>query len=219
MIVSVAEFEKYNGVDDKDEGFLWSMIRSAEEVTANYLGYRPEYQLRQETHDGHGRDYLLTRARPIQAVSQVTIEDVPIPLKHIGFEADKIFLKAGIFPVGRRNIGVRYTAGYEFFPSVGALAGGMADGGGAETFTGGNATPGDAAMVLAGGNAQTFNAEPAFLIKNVVLRIASLMLTETGQNIGITSKAFGDSGTRTFINNTDYAKYLVPIAQYKLLVI
>jgi hypothetical protein len=218
MIVSLEEFKKYNGVDDKDAEFLASMVRSAEEVTANYLGYRPEYQLRKETQDGHGADYLLTRARPIRAVSRITIGGALVPVQRISFEEDKIVLRTGIFPQGRRNVELNYTAGYEFFAGGREVGGGRAGGGGQDTLSGGTAAGGGVGL-LDGGNAQTFSDEPAYLIKNVVLRIASLMLTETGQNIGVTSKSFGDSGTRTFINNTDYARYLLPIAQYKVLVI
>ncbi|MDR1926607.1 MAG: hypothetical protein LBQ13_02870 [Endomicrobium sp.] len=57
------------------------------------------------------------------------------------------------------------------------------------------------------------------IIKLTVLRIASLLQTESDSNIGITSKSFADSGTRTFINNTDYYKYLIPISLYRILVI
>jgi hypothetical protein len=57
------------------------------------------------------------------------------------------------------------------------------------------------------------------IIKLTVLRIASLLQTESDSNIGITSKSFADSGTRTFINSTDYYKYLIPISIYKLVII
>jgi hypothetical protein len=57
------------------------------------------------------------------------------------------------------------------------------------------------------------------IIKMTVLRIASILQSESNQNIGVSSKSFGDSGTRTFINYTDYSKYLLPISIYKILVI
>jgi hypothetical protein len=57
------------------------------------------------------------------------------------------------------------------------------------------------------------------IIKMTVLRIASLLQSESNQNIGVSSKSFGDSGTRTFINYTDYSKYLLPISVFKLIVI
>jgi hypothetical protein len=57
------------------------------------------------------------------------------------------------------------------------------------------------------------------IIKMTVLRIASILQSESNSNIGVSSKSFGDSGTRTFINYTDYSKYLLPISIFKILVI
>lgn len=54
------------------------------------------------------------------------------------------------------------------------------------------------------------------IIKLCVLRIAALMATEADGNIGITSKSFGDSGTRTFIQNTKYERYLEPLNRYRI---
>jgi len=55
------------------------------------------------------------------------------------------------------------------------------------------------------------------LIKLTILRIAALLMCESDSNIGITSKSFGDSGTRVFQNYTNFDKYLLPISCYKLL--
>jgi hypothetical protein len=57
------------------------------------------------------------------------------------------------------------------------------------------------------------------IIKMTVLRIATMLQAESDSNIAVSSKSFGDSGTRTFINYTDYSKYLLPISIYKILVI
>lgn len=54
------------------------------------------------------------------------------------------------------------------------------------------------------------------IIKLTTLRIAGLLTTEIG-NIGITSKSFQDSGSRTFINTTNFDKYLMQISNYRLL--
>jgi hypothetical protein len=55
------------------------------------------------------------------------------------------------------------------------------------------------------------------IIKATVLRIAAILQAESDSNIAVTSKSFADSGTRTFINYTDFSKYLLPISSYKLL--
>jgi hypothetical protein len=57
------------------------------------------------------------------------------------------------------------------------------------------------------------------IIRMTVLRIASLLQTESSGNIGVQSKSFADSGTRTFTNYTNFDKYLLPISIFKLIVI
>jgi hypothetical protein len=57
------------------------------------------------------------------------------------------------------------------------------------------------------------------IIKLTVLRIASILQAESDGNVGITSKSFADSGTRTFTNYTNFDKFLLPISSYKILVI
>ena len=51
------------------------------------------------------------------------------------------------------------------------------------------------------------------IILMTILRIATLLQSESDSNIGITSKSFGDSGNRQFINFTSYDKYLFPISR------
>lgn len=54
------------------------------------------------------------------------------------------------------------------------------------------------------------------IIQLSILRIASLMLQEAGGNIGLTGKAFGDN-SRTFINYSNYEKYLKPLDGIRIL--
>ena len=53
------------------------------------------------------------------------------------------------------------------------------------------------------------------IIKLTIMRIAAILQTEGDSNIGITSKSFGDSGTRTFINTVNFDKYLIQISNYR----
>ena len=53
------------------------------------------------------------------------------------------------------------------------------------------------------------------LIKTTILRIATLLLTESNGNIGLTSKSFPDN-TRNFLNYTNFSKYLEPLALYRI---
>lgn len=54
------------------------------------------------------------------------------------------------------------------------------------------------------------------IIKLTTLRIAGIIQTENNNNIGISSKSFQDSGTRTFVNTTNFDKYLLPISDYRI---
>ena len=49
-----------------------------------------------------------------------------------------------------------------------------------------------------------------------ILRIATLMLSETGGNIGLTGKSFADN-SRTFVNYSNYRKYLQPLDSLRIL--
>jgi len=53
------------------------------------------------------------------------------------------------------------------------------------------------------------------IFKLVCLEIATLMQQEESQNIGINSKAFGESGSRTFLNVVDYTKYLKRLDSFR----
>jgi hypothetical protein len=53
------------------------------------------------------------------------------------------------------------------------------------------------------------------LVKITVLRIAALLQMESDNNIGVTSKTFGESGTRTFYKTTDYEVYLKQISRFR----
>ena len=57
------------------------------------------------------------------------------------------------------------------------------------------------------------NAVPS-LVKTTILRIATLMLMEAGENIGVSGKSFADN-SRSFISYTNYSKYLNPLQTFR----
>jgi hypothetical protein len=77
----------------------------------------------------------------------------------------------------------------------------------------------DAGYGITPGDDQANSVYVPEVIRLTVLRIAALLQTESGGNIGVTSKSFADSGTRTFVNTVNFDKYLVQLSSYKLLVI
>lgn len=53
------------------------------------------------------------------------------------------------------------------------------------------------------------------IMRLVCLEIATLIQQEEGENIGINSKSFAETGTRTFLNIVDYSKYLQRLSAYR----
>lgn len=54
------------------------------------------------------------------------------------------------------------------------------------------------------------------LIKKICLEIATLIQMEEKNNIGINSKSFGESGSRSFLNIVDYSRYLNQLNAYRI---
>lgn len=53
------------------------------------------------------------------------------------------------------------------------------------------------------------------LISQTILRIASLLQTEANGSIGLTSKSYGNEGTRSYVNFTSFDRYLQPLYPFK----
>jgi hypothetical protein len=58
-------------------------------------------------------------------------------------------------------------------------------------------------------------AEIPGIMKITALRIAGVLAAESDGNIGITSKSFGDSGSRVFLNSK-FDRYLEPLEDYRI---
>jgi hypothetical protein len=215
--VKVSDFQKYTGIRDQSLSNLQqAFINSAEEIVENYLGYTPMVQIYTQYLNGTGTNQLQLRAKPIRSLSLVEIEGRPMPLNEFLYETNEfITYTGGEFPYGVRNVRVGYIAGYENapLPPLPPDPDEFEDGGDAgSTFD----------EELNGGFADSFNTDDdnngvPRIIRLTVLRIAALLQSETDENIGVTSKTFGDSGSRTFVNYTNFDKYLLPISKYKLI--
>ncbi len=55
------------------------------------------------------------------------------------------------------------------------------------------------------------------IVRLTILRIATLMLMEGGENIGVSGKSFSDN-SRSFISYTNYHKYLSPLQTFRKVV-
>lgn len=54
------------------------------------------------------------------------------------------------------------------------------------------------------------------VIKTTALQIAALRQAESDGNVAVSSKSFGDSGTRVFLSTRNYSQFLFNISAYKL---
>lgn len=53
------------------------------------------------------------------------------------------------------------------------------------------------------------------LIETTILRLAALIKTEANGNIGLTSKSYGNEGSRSFVNFTSFDRYLQPLYPFR----
>ena len=217
--VSIDQSQQYTGVFDNPEK-MQSFIDASEAIVQNYLGYQLELKKYLTIVDGNNRQDIQLEARPIKEILRVVVNDVEIPVSQFEAINEYIhFTNTGIFPSGRRNIKIVYNAGFD--NNVFNSENNYYDGGDANNNTDdfiGNADANTVSPVLNAGNAllqDDTNKTPSEIILTI-LRIAALLESESNQNIGVTSKSFGDSGSRTFVNYTSFQKYLFPISHYRL---
>jgi hypothetical protein len=183
--VSVDEFKKYSNVYEESD-IQQKYVDSAENIVNNYLGYSPVLHNYMSILNGTGTSELQLKARPIRGITGIEINEESVPVTELYFDEDSEFIYFDkIFPSGKRNVKVQYSAGYGTVPDSDLLNGELLP----------------------------------VVIRMSVLRIAALLQSEGDSNIGVTSKSFADSGTRTFTNFTNFDKYLSPISFYKLVVI
>lgn len=216
--VSLEQFSRYTGVHDSPEK-QQSFIDAAEGMVENYLGYELRFKKYLTVTGGNGREDVQLEARPVREILNVLINGEAAPSNHFEAVNEYIFYKNGLFPEGRRNVAVVYTAGFD--SDTFAADNDLYDGGDAANDTDdfiGNADASTDSPVLNGGNAllesNAAAIPPEIII--TILRIAALLQSESDSNIGVTSKSFGDSGQRSFVNYTNYSKFLFPISRYRL---
>jgi hypothetical protein len=231
--VTVADLQNYTKLKTDDANELQIYIDSALDVVHNYLGYNPEIDFHTEVIQGNGNNKIKLKHKPINLVYKISDYESD----NVLFEAKQsltqdyiiteefVTFKNIIFP--KSKLIIEYVSGYgllDFSPST-------IDGGSAQTLdfekeiNGGDAVGYEEGGIynhIDGGSAITIgvienNMPPIF--KQTVLRIAALLLTEANNNIGVTSLSFGDTGNRSFLNYTNYDKYLSPLNKYKLIVV
>ena len=175
MILTVTQFDTYSGNYEASEAVIamkTSILKSAQEIVSNYIGFDPESAQRDDWISAIGNNRLYLLAHPVTQVTSVELNGVEVPQTAYSVHDRYLRLNNGVWPEGLENVKVVYTAGWssENLPET---------------------------------------------IKLVILQIATLMLMEAGENIGVTGKSFGEN-SRTFINYTNMNKWLSKLDEYKI---
>lgn len=231
--VPVESFQLYTGVHhgEDDKNLQQVFIESAVDIVQGYIGYNLAVARYKSILNGTGTNELSLRARPIQKILSISVNGEEIEdMESIYFDnnSEFIYYNTGIFPAGKRNIIVEYIAGFgnendnkddnnnnSDFPFI--------DGGNANTVF-----INEEDYVSGGDSVSIPNTENNNVVKIIsipkiifltVLRIASLLQSESDNNIGVTSRSFGEGGQRAFVNYVNFDKYLLPCSKYKLLTV
>jgi hypothetical protein len=229
----VKDLQNYTGKKYEENSLPATYVESALNIINSYLGYDPDIKFNTEYFMGDGTNKIQLKAKPIDLV--YSIKDMETG-KEI-FIADKnkqeqdyyiteefVELKK-IIPKNRVQVG--YVSGYGYLnAAVDVVGGGFSSTiDWYSTINCGSSTN-DFLDIISGGSASTYikdfnpiDIKMPSVFKQTILRIAALLQTESDNNIGITGKSFGDSGSRTFTNYTNFSKYLDPLSKYKLITI
>jgi hypothetical protein len=218
--LTIEDFQRYTNVheDTLQEVYLVS----AENIIKTYLGYDLALQSYTDVFAGKGTNKIQLKSKPIHQLIQVKYDGAIIPPSSFVIQGEFIAHKSLVFAEGSL-VTATYRAGYDIFRKENNQDEESLDG----------CRPNSAhddEPIDGGGPDSSYDDEPIDgggpyppapplpnIIKLTGLRIAALLQTEGDSNIGVTGKSFGDSGSRTFVNYTNFDKYLLPISKHRLL--
>jgi hypothetical protein len=163
--------------------------------------------------NGNGKREIQLRAKPIINVSKLKINNIEYDTSTLHISNEFISSQECIFLEGYRNIQVIYQAGYDIEDVYNIIDGETSVDSEKEKIIDGNGNE----HTIDGGDAGQRNEAVPELIKSTILRIATLLNTESDGNIGINGSSFGESGSRTYVSYTNFDKYLYPISKYKII--
>jgi hypothetical protein len=123
-LTNPAAVSAYLGQDPTlDTAVLQSLVTAESTRIQTWLGYNVASAAYVETRDGNGKAMLVFANAPVTAVASVAIWWQPVAALTPGecsgysFDANALYLAGGVFPKGRRNISISYTAGYAAIPA------------------------------------------------------------------------------------------------------
>lgn len=123
-LTSLANVKEFlNIANTEDDELLSRLITECSGAASNYINRTILSQSYTEKYDGNDSDVLMVRQTPVTAVTSLANNGIPIQLSSDGvtkfgftFDDNCIIMVKGVFPRGRRNIVVAYTAGYALIP-------------------------------------------------------------------------------------------------------
>ena len=113
MVVSVSELKNYTETVAADDSIIDKMIRAAQEISENYLGYDIEAQDYDVLCNGSGERTLSLGVRPLISISSVLIDGESKDPEEFKLIGELLYYTNDIFPEGELNTLVSFRAGYE----------------------------------------------------------------------------------------------------------
>lgn len=172
--VQLATWKKYATKREEDtagEALYQLYVDAAETIVEDFLSYDPATASYTHTLAGTNRTTLQLKAKPVTALTSVTIDGVARNVADFTIEDEVLTDTTGAIFARGSSIVVAYTAGWSTVPA---------------------------------------------LIQMAAMEIASLLSLQAGENIGVSSTSFDGGNSRTFINYTNFSKYLAAISTYKV---
>ena len=110
-----------------DDSLLVALAAQTVQDFIAYLGRDIASTPYAEKYDGRGRDCISLDQWPVISITSVVIDNQTISASSNGsygyeFHDQQLWIIGGVFPQGRRNVSVSYTAGYATIPADLVLA-------------------------------------------------------------------------------------------------
>lgn len=113
-LAKVKQRLRIDSVNTEDDSILTSLISSATLFIQSYLSREISENTYTEKFSGYGNPFHLVSNYPIQSIDSISIDGVSFT--DYDFDDIQVVLNGGVFPRGRINCTMVYTAGYTDIP-------------------------------------------------------------------------------------------------------
>lgn len=124
-LTTVLKVKSFLGIENTtDDAKLADLVTRCSAAIATFLSRAIATTTFTEKYDGNGSDVLMLRNYPLASVSSLTVDGAAVTasadgLTNYGFGLGDtyIFFVGGVFPRGRRNVAITYSAGFSSVPT------------------------------------------------------------------------------------------------------